>query len=70
MSKITLALEILSDGKWHEIKSLQQKLELSAFEVQKIMTFLEEYGFTKIDDSNRKVKIRRDFQKLLAQTIT
>ncbi len=70
VSKITIILEVLSDGKWHGIEELEQRLELSAQEVQKITTFLKKYDFAKIDDENGKVKLNGDFQKLLVQTST
>jgi DNA-binding IclR family transcriptional regulator len=70
VSKITMILEILGDGKWHGIEELQQRLELNEREVQEIITFLNKYDFVKIDKEHGKVKINRNFQKLLAQTVT
>jgi DNA-binding IclR family transcriptional regulator len=69
-SKIPMILEILSDGKWHEIKELQQRMELDEYKVQEITAFLNKYNFATLDDDNKKVKINRDFQKFLAQTTT
>jgi hypothetical protein len=68
-SKITMILEILSDGKWHGIEELQQRMELDEYKVQEITTFLNKYDFATIDDVNKKVKINRGFQKFLAQTM-
>jgi len=70
MSKIAMVLDILSDGKWHGIDELQQRLELDEYEVQEIAAFLSKYDFAKSDEENRKVRINRDFQKFLAQTLT
>jgi len=67
-SKISMILEILSDGKWHEIEELQQRIALDEYKVQEIATFLNKYDFAMIDGANRKVKISRDFQRFLAQT--
>jgi hypothetical protein len=58
-SKITMILEILSDGEWHEIEELQNRMELSEHEVQEVATFLNKYDFAKIDWANKKVKINR-----------
>jgi hypothetical protein len=69
-SKIPMILEILSDGKWHEIKELQQRMELDEYKVQEITAFLNKYNFATLDDDNKKVKINRGFQKFLAQTTT
>jgi len=70
VSKITMILEMLGDGKWHGIEELQQRLELNERKVQEITTFLNNYDFVKIDKEHGKVKINRNFQKLLVQTIT
>ena len=70
MSKITLILEILSDGKWHGIEELQQRMELNERKVHEITAFLNEYDLAKFDVANRKVKINRNFQKFLVHTKT
>jgi DNA-binding IclR family transcriptional regulator len=69
VSKITLILEILGDGKWHGIEELQKRLGMNELKVQEIASFLNKYDFVKIDKEHRKVKINRNFQKLLAQTV-
>lgn len=70
MSKITMILEMLGDGEWHGIEELQQRLELNERKMQEITTFLNKYDFAEIDKEHGKVKINRNFQKLLVQTIT
>jgi DNA-binding IclR family transcriptional regulator len=70
VSKIMLALELLSDGKWHGTEELLLKLELNEHKLQEITTFLGNYGFVEIDEENRKVRINKDFQKLVAQSMT
>jgi DNA-binding IclR family transcriptional regulator len=70
VSKITKILELLSDGKWHMIEELLARLELNKQKFQEITTFLNKYDFVEIDEKNRKVKINKDFQRVLAQTLT
>ena len=70
MSKITLILEMLGDGKWHGIEELQLRLGLNELKVQEVTSFLNKYDFVKIDKEHRKVKINRNFQKLRAPTVT
>ena len=70
MSKITMILEILGDGKWHGIEELLLRLELNEHKFREIAAFLNKYDFVKIDEKNRRVKINRDFKKLLAQPVT
>jgi hypothetical protein len=70
VSKLMLTLELLSDGKWHGTDELRLRLELSEQKFQEVTAFLNTYGFVKVDEKNRKVKINRDFKKLLVQTVT
>ena len=70
VSKIAMILEMLGDGKWHEIEELQRRLGLNERRVQEITAFLNKYDFVKIDKEHGKVKINRNFKKLLAQTVT
>jgi DNA-binding IclR family transcriptional regulator len=68
-SQITMILDILSDGEWHGMEELQQRMKLDEYKVQEITTFLNKYDFATVDDANKKVKINRNFQKFLAQTM-
>jgi len=70
VSKITMLLDVLGDGRWYGIEELLLRLELSEQKFLEIMAFLNKYGFVKVDERNRRVKINRDFQKLLAQVVT
>jgi len=69
VSKITTILELLGDGEWHGKEELLLRLEIDEQKFQEITTFLNKYDFVKIDEKNRKVKINKDLQRLLAQTI-
>ena len=69
-SKVTMILAILSDGKWHGLEELQQRVEVDQYKVQEIAAFLNKYNFATIDDANKKVRINKDFQKFLGQTTT
>ena len=67
MSKITMALEILGDGKWHRIEELLLSLKLSEDKFRELASFLNAYSFVKVDEKNGRVKINNDFKKLLTQ---
>ncbi|MBN1357453.1 hypothetical protein JW988_01665 [Candidatus Bathyarchaeota archaeon] len=67
MSKITMALEILGDGKWHRIEELLLSLNLSEDKFRELTSFLNAYSFVKVDEKSGRVKINRDFKKLLTQ---
>ncbi len=67
MSKITMVLEILGDGRWHRIEELLLSLQLSEDKFRELSSFLNAYSFVKVDEKKRKVKINNDFKKLLTQ---
>ncbi len=62
-----MILEVLGDGKWHELEEMRQQADLTPEEMEEIAAFLGKYGFAEIDDANGKVKINRAFKKILAQ---
>jgi predicted transcriptional regulator len=63
-----LILELLSDGKWHEIDELLVSVKLTEQKFRQVTEFLDKYGFVEFDHENRKVKVNKDFRKLLIQT--
>jgi hypothetical protein len=66
--KVSRLLEIIGDGKWHETNQLKQLLDLSDCEVQEIAYFLGRYDFAQVDDAKNRVKINKDFKRILTQT--
>jgi hypothetical protein len=66
--KISRLLEILGDGKWHEITQLRQSMDLSDCELQEITEFLGKYDFAEINEQNKTIKINKDFKRILTQT--
>ena len=67
VSRLMLILELLSDGNWHGIDELLVKVKLNEQKLREVTEFLDKYGFIEFDHENRKVKINRDFRKLLVQ---
>jgi len=68
--RITLILEMLCDGKWHRIEQLEQLMDLKDFEVKEITKFLSDYDFAEVDEENSRVRVSRDFRKILVQNAT
>lgn len=64
-SKISLILDLLSDGKWHSFAGLSRKSRLDSREIEKILSFLDKYEFARVDFENGKAKINKAFQRLL-----
>ena len=67
VSRVMLILELLSDGKWHEIDELLVEVRLTEQKFREVTEFLDKYGFVEFDHENRKVKVNKDFRKLLLQ---
>lgn len=66
-SKITLVLQLLSDGDWHKIEELKRAIGFDEYEIVELMGFLGKYGFATVDNTRVRVKVNPDFQKLLIQ---
>ena len=69
MSKITMVLEILCDGKWHGIDELLSSLKLSEDKFRELISFLIAHSFVKLDEKQGRVKISGEFKKLLTQAV-
>jgi len=50
-------LEVLKDGKWHDLSEIVGKLRLHEFEFRTIMSFLAEYNFIDLDMQHQKLKL-------------
>jgi len=69
-SKLQGILELLGDGRFHELNELQKETELSEKQTREIVAFLTEYGFVETNNGNEKVRISKAARKLLTQTTT
>ena len=56
MSAIDEILELLEDGKWHDIKEVMKKSNLQEFKVEMICDFLAEYAFIDFNKEQKKAK--------------
>ena len=69
-SKFEGILELLDDGRFHELAELQEETQLNKNQTRTIVEFLAEYGFAEMNKGNNKVRISKAAKKLLAQTTT
>jgi len=67
VAKIAMVLEILGDGRWHQIEELMLSLKLSDDKFKELTSFLTAYSFANIDEKKRRVKINSDFKRLVTQ---
>ena len=66
--KMSRLLEIIRDGKWHGTDQLKQLMDLNDCEMEQVTDFLDKYDFAQVDDGKKRVKINRDFKRILTQT--
>jgi hypothetical protein len=67
--RITMLLEKIGDGKWHKLDQLKRLMGFSDYELQEITKFLSQYDLAEFDEDTRRVRINRDFQKILANSM-
>ncbi len=67
MSTIDKILELLEDGKWHDIKEAGEKSNLQEFKVEMIYGFLAEYAFVDFNKEQQKAKLTLTTLKFLRE---
>jgi predicted transcriptional regulator len=68
LSTIDEILELLEDGKWHDIKEVMEKSNLQEFKVEMIYAFLTEYTFIDFNKEQKKAKLTPATLKFLRET--
>ena len=61
-----MILEVLGDGKWHGVEGLAEECNLACSEVEEVLEFLDYFDLAEFDVASRRVKISRDFLRLLS----
>ena len=70
MPKLDDILELLENGKWHDLKEIKKKTQLYDFDITSIAKFLAQYNFIKLDKEGKKAKLdssAQDFFKKIRQ---
>jgi len=57
MWQIDEILQLLKDGKWHNLREITRKTPLNALTVQLMINFLTSNGFIESDENGWKVKL-------------
>ena len=50
-------LELLENGKWHDLKEIGEKIQLSDLEVESVTKFLAQHDFISLDEEEKRAKI-------------
>jgi hypothetical protein len=58
-------LELLEDGRWHDLNDIRKKTELPDLKLKSIIKFLAQYNFIELDKDGKKAKIDSSIQDFL-----
>ncbi|MGQ9460195.1 MAG: hypothetical protein ACUVRA_03065 [Candidatus Bathyarchaeaceae archaeon] len=70
MPTINDILELLEDGKWHDLNEIKKKTELHELKVKSLTKFLAQYNLIKLDKDGKRAKLDpliQDFLKKIQQ---
>ena len=67
MSAIDDILELLKDGRWHDVRDAVNKSGLHESKVEKILGFLAEYKFITLKEEQQKAKLTPTMLKFLKE---
>ena len=65
MSAIEEILELLKDGKWHDLNEIIKETRLTRSRLEKITNFLAEYNFIQLDKEAQKARVTPPTQSFL-----
>jgi len=57
MPQIDEILDVLKNGKWHDLKEISQKMQLQQLKVELLTNFLAEYDFIELDKKKHKTRL-------------
>ncbi|MBX5328266.1 MAG: hypothetical protein QHH18_00050 [Candidatus Bathyarchaeota archaeon] len=61
---------MLSDGEWHQLKEIQQEVNLNKKQLHQVIAFLRKYSFIIADEEHGKIKLEKTVQQFLSQAAT
>lgn len=68
MSLDDTILQLLENGKWHNVKDIEKKTQLNSHKVKTITDFLTKFNFVKLDTTEQKIKLNLPTKKFLKKT--
>ena len=67
MSVIDEVLLLLKDCEWHDLKEITRVASLSDDTTEKVVSFLSEYEFVKLNEDTKEVRIQPTILEFLEQ---
>lgn len=61
---------MLSDGRWHEIEEIRQKMRLEENQAQELVAFLNEYNFIAFEETKKAIKIEGAARRFLTHRVS
>jgi predicted transcriptional regulator len=62
-------LKLLSDGEWHTVDEIQERIRLTGSKVKRVIEFLKEYNLVIIDEGEHRIRLNDSVRKFLTQTV-
>jgi hypothetical protein len=56
---------MLSDGQWHMLDEIQQRMKLDENQIRQIANFLKEYEFITVDEAKKEMKLGKSVKEFL-----
>jgi len=57
LPKVGDILRLLENGKWHDLKEIEEKTQINDLKVKNITKFLAQHNFIKLDEGEQKIKL-------------
>jgi len=57
LPQIDTILNVLQDGKWHDLKKISDETQLQEFKVEIVTNFLAEYDFIELNKKENKTRL-------------
>lgn len=65
MTEVNDILELLENGRWHDLKEIREKIQLQDLDITSVTKFLAQYNFIKLDKEGKKAKLDSSTQDFL-----
>ena len=68
MSTLDKIFELLRDGKWHNLKEINEEVRLQEDKLEEIIGFFAEYKFVQLDKRRRRAKLTSPVLEFFTKT--
>lgn len=65
MPKVNDILELLENGRWHDLEEIRKKIQLQDLDITSVTRFLTKYNFIKVDKKGKRAKLDSATQNFL-----